>query len=464
MLLNLLNLYSLIFALFSKIEGMSKELISLQPTLNLNATIFSENTLNMSETLIGTLPITCFEIAVPCLPCHMLTVPIDFTSTNSSVNGKRKKIPFATGNTPTFLNILPFTKKDDRKHNKPRSVSFSMKARRGKKDVGKENEANVEIAKELEKLRNISRFSGVLESNESLEVDDSDSDENYDLYSARKNDITSEAYTNTESNFYTSNSTAFSFDYSDSSAVYEGFINDNISTQSNNINWTDITIPDYVYEIDTSATTKSETNTASSSNEYTTVYTEETTYVSEVNTESSSFSYFPLTDESNYITNKLYDIKVENEIKSSPEISQQDITTEMSSYYISSEDMFTSTTNLPSTFEYVYVCPNISFNCSVSCGDKNVTQIFFMSNCTVVNVKCYITKCNTLQMSTGAYNHNKTNVTVYDTVFFDKYHRKMYNLTMGTRKKLLKLCWETMFGQELVKLTMMDLVSKIVNP
>ena len=32
---------------------------------------------------------------------------------------------------------------------------------------------------------------------------------------------------------------------------------------------------------------------------------------------------------------------------------------------------------------------------------------------------------------------------------------------METRKRLRSLCWETMFGQELVKLTVMDLVSKI---
>lgn len=32
---------------------------------------------------------------------------------------------------------------------------------------------------------------------------------------------------------------------------------------------------------------------------------------------------------------------------------------------------------------------------------------------------------------------------------------------METRKKLRRLCWETMFGQELVKLTVMDLVSHL---
>jgi len=32
-------------------------------------------------------------------------------------------------------------------------------------------------------------------------------------------------------------------------------------------------------------------------------------------------------------------------------------------------------------------------------------------------------------------------------------------LNLQIRRRLRKLCWETMFGQELVKLTVMDLVS-----
>lgn len=34
-------------------------------------------------------------------------------------------------------------------------------------------------------------------------------------------------------------------------------------------------------------------------------------------------------------------------------------------------------------------------------------------------------------------------------------------LDPDTRLELRKLCWETMFGQELVKLTIMDLVSQL---
>lgn len=36
---------------------------------------------------------------------------------------------------------------------------------------------------------------------------------------------------------------------------------------------------------------------------------------------------------------------------------------------------------------------------------------------------------------------------------------QIHVLDPETRKKLRNLCWETMFGQELVKLTIMDLVS-----
>lgn len=40
------------------------------------------------------------------------------------------------------------------------------------------------------------------------------------------------------------------------------------------------------------------------------------------------------------------------------------------------------------------------------------------------------------------------------------HHAACLNIT--TRQRLRKLCWETMFGQELVKLTVMDLVSIVI--
>ncbi|KAL0902128.1 hypothetical protein ABMA27_000072 [Loxostege sticticalis] len=61
MLLNLLNLYSLIFALFSKIEGMSEELNGLKPGLNINATMTPNNTMNISESWASNLPLSCSE-------------------------------------------------------------------------------------------------------------------------------------------------------------------------------------------------------------------------------------------------------------------------------------------------------------------------------------------------------------------------------------------------------------------
>ncbi|XP_038216690.1 transmembrane channel-like protein 3 [Zerene cesonia] len=63
MLLNLLNLYSLIFALFSKIEGMSEALVKLQPQLNMNDSAPFANSINMDELSTTRIPSTCLEMS-----------------------------------------------------------------------------------------------------------------------------------------------------------------------------------------------------------------------------------------------------------------------------------------------------------------------------------------------------------------------------------------------------------------
>lgn len=102
------------------------------------------------------------------------------------------------------------------------------------------------------------------------------------------------------------------------------------------------------------------------------------------------------------------------------------------------------------------LCPELSFNCTTVCGGKNITQVFSLTNCSVINRVCYEKKCATHNLTVKI---STPNTTVADIVYEDEKRIKQYNLTVPTRKKLLKLCWETMFGQELIKLTMMDLVS-----
>ncbi|XP_045541983.1 transmembrane channel-like protein [Papilio machaon] len=62
MLLNLLNLYSLIFALFSKIQGMSAELDSLQPSFNLNTSVMADSAIDINIASINGISGTCHEI------------------------------------------------------------------------------------------------------------------------------------------------------------------------------------------------------------------------------------------------------------------------------------------------------------------------------------------------------------------------------------------------------------------
>lgn len=64
--------------------------------------------------------------------------------------------------------------------------------------------------------------------------------------------------------------------------------------------------------------------------------------------------------------------------------------------------------------------------------------------------KCFVRRCEKLETATT------TQATT--TLGIVEEHESQFD--METRKKLRRLCWETMFGQELVKLTVMDLVSK----
>lgn len=64
--------------------------------------------------------------------------------------------------------------------------------------------------------------------------------------------------------------------------------------------------------------------------------------------------------------------------------------------------------------------------------------------------KCFVRKCEKLETAT-------TTQGTTTTVDILEEHESQFD--METRRKLRRLCWETMFGQELVKLTVMDLVS-----
>jgi hypothetical protein len=75
---------------------------------------------------------------------------------------------------------------------------------------------------------------------------------------------------------------------------------------------------------------------------------------------------------------------------------------------------------------------------------------------------CKVTRCyNGSRHDDGTdrvYEMDATFMAIFQKDY--KYERaNSMSLDMDTRKKLRKLCWETMFGQELIKLTVMDLVS-----
>lgn len=435
MLLNLLNLYSLIFALFSKIEGMSKELVSLQPTLQMNVTVIPVSNITEYE---ARLPMACFEIRVPCLPCDMVTsqqmskpslIINDFEQENKSQNANEQNLNYTI-------------------HSK-RSKSNSILRRRDllyiAQNLIQENSSDFKnnekaLLKEIEKIRNLSMLSGLEESND--DISEGDDEEIYDIYDTTTesnlisstitiedyestSDISNELYTSTIQKSSEIPSSTFSSYYETQSSIKDTFPNTVLNTDlnifSNNRHGTDSTNFEFVT---TSYDTKHSTN-------------ENTAYaITDLSTETESS--YTNTHDTSFTT----DISVTNSE-----------TVQFQNTKIPTAEDFTG------AFEKTATCADKSFNCSINCGDKNITKMFFISNCKIIETRCYITQCTTVKVNLEDLRKNQTNSSVTDIVYFDVNHRKMYNLSIETKKKLLKLCWETMFGQELVKLTMMDLVS-----
>ncbi|XP_045490237.1 transmembrane channel-like protein [Pieris rapae] len=426
MLLNLLNLYSLIFAQFSKIDGMCKELVSLQPSLLNNNTSFNiREPINIDKNFAT---FTCSEVDVPCLPCHMTTFPPKDYFQN--IESTERAIIYSSQN--------PYAVKTSNNLLKNKTLR-----RRKRNIVDKEIVDGMSVLeKELQRLRNLSMIKENDEIEETSEIYD------YEFYDTGEDitnytiDTLTTASMGEETTYSTPLSSEFDGDY-DNYSIYN-FENE-LTTLSENdfITENGSTISDITTDIETDTFSPSTSLFPTSTPSFNTdesSFTVSSLKADEVTTDDVTTDVVTDLNDASGTTAHKIDINVLWETKTS---SNPDINYSVNVDYVENE-------------KNNAICPNISFNCSVNCGDQNVTQTFFMSNCVLVDIKCSVKKCILNQPPVTSL--NKTELTYVDSVYYDKSKRKMYNLTIATRKKLLKLCWETMFGQELVKLTMMDLV------
>ncbi|KPJ00551.1 Transmembrane channel-like protein 3 [Papilio xuthus] len=453
MLLNLLNLYSLIFALFSKIQGMSAELDSLQPSFNMNTSVMAENAIDINRASINIISSTCHEIIIPCLPCHLLSSS-DYDSEESTT------VEFtSTEVTQPTTNILSLTTQKFLKETKsiePQNLKiYDADENNIMNDKGTIDTSILLLMEELDRLRNISILT-----NDSVQFYESTTEdfENYETTSFN---------TSTDSSSLLSSDRVITNEYKDD---LDPYLTTNVLVSSttdytekeetttvadSNSTYFDWSTEKQVSESDLQreaelATENSIENTESNISpsiipSVTTIVYDDTNFSFTEETEITGKTNYPIYigDNNQNSDNYTNNIIVDTTIPEESNWNENDNET--------IPDFPTST-----MISYLNTCRNLSFNCSFNCNGQNITKVFFVSNCSISDIKCYVNQCEYKQTLRNGTN-NQFNLTVIDKVYYEN-NRKVYNLTKETKKKLLKLCWETMFGQELVKLTVMDLV------
>lgn len=423
MLLNLLNLYSLIFALFSKIDGMGKELNALKPTLCMNASTIPESALNMTNALA----LSCLEVNISCTKCNVpLTISANATSINAvnTIRSAKSHEAQMQARVKTTLptKLSPFTTNSIENIKRKILSPHNLIEKEGEIETTTENVIDL-MRKEIEKLNQM--FPSPLSSNDTSSETSDSGEIFYDYTEVTSADSSFEFEPNTDSDYTTDTFFSSTLDLDN---IYSTVSKENTSSSIKN-DYTSVSSPsDSDSTMSVTYTYTSPTFSFSSNN------------ISSVTTESTIISR----DTSS----------VETVIGPVTTNSSLGTVTETYTFYDDDLNMSTRypdeyTTELSTSSSVIY-CPSITFNCTISCGGQNVTQVVLITDCTKVEKRCYVRQCTLSKL--------QENVTI-DYVYLDEHKRKMYNLTKETKKKLLKLCWETMFGQELVKLTMMDLVS-----
>ncbi|CAK9797587.1 Transmembrane channel-like protein [Anthophora quadrimaculata] len=353
MVLNLLNLYSLIFALFGKINSMKEDLRDLQPTIK-NCTYK---------------PIKCNDDMKKSQKFVTLASLSLILAGNITEVQHKSELPETT--LPATLSLMP------------KNLFLNP----------------ILDEKSLEEIYNVGDYSPLDYAYDNY--DDINLNEFNETISFPNENITEETKSSTrtiEEND-TFNTSAISIDHENFTETTSSDFNEKINdTSVTNVFLNDSIVYDEITEgsnNDTSTDTIANTTTSDFNG---TSFIMDTTST-EYNTfdEHSIITTLNTTTESTIITTMF------------TEESSAENTNKM------------STTDSPSTSLHDTVIP---------LADKDYA------------VKCFEPVCNTITQDTSTISSSKLN--------------------LKTRKKLRRLCWETMFGQELAKLTVMDLVLTIV--